>query len=225
MPNGNIPMTQVVDQLPAGLAFVKLVSFTNNTSNDVSFTGDPTSPTVTNNGQTVTFNLGDVTNGSTDPNAIDSLTFDYLAVVLNVASNVTGKMLSNVAQVVWNNGANHSNTASAAPVTVIEPAVVTTKLVSGGGAFNGGDTITYAITLQQGNTVDANNVTLTDLLPQTAQRLVDHRISQVHGHGPVRPKREHKTTSSSPAATPPGGRCPPTPPTRSTSSPSSRTES
>jgi uncharacterized repeat protein (TIGR01451 family) len=42
MPDGHIPATQVVDQLPAGLAFVKLVSFTNNNPNDLTFTGNPT---------------------------------------------------------------------------------------------------------------------------------------------------------------------------------------
>ena len=168
VPNGNIPAAALVDQLPAGLAFVKLVSFTNNNPDDLTFTGDPTTPSVTNNGQTVTFNLGDVTNSSTDVTTVDTFTFVYDTVVLNVPSNVAGTTLTNSAQVVWNNGANQSNTASAAPVTVIEPQLTTTKTV--GGAINGGfipgDTITYTITLQQANFVDANNVTLTDLLPQ-----------------------------------------------------------
>src|SRR5262249_23297214 len=133
VPDGHIPAAQVVDQLPAGLAFVKLVSFTNNNPNDVTITGDPTIPVVTNNGQTLTFNLGDVTNRSTDPTFVDSLPFVYDAVVLNVPGNVAGTTLSNAAQVLWNSGANHSNTASASPVTVIEPQVTTTKSVSGAG--------------------------------------------------------------------------------------------
>ncbi|HEY7327755.1 MAG TPA: isopeptide-forming domain-containing fimbrial protein [Gemmataceae bacterium] len=167
VPDVELAATQLVDQLPAGLAFVKLVSFTNNDPNDLTFTGDPTSPSVTNNGQKVTFNLGNVTNSSTDPTVPDTFTFDYDAVVLDVASNVAGTTLSNVAQLFWNNGDNHSNTESAAPVIVIEPQVTTTKSVGGSinGGFIPGDTITYTITLQQANNVDANNVTLTDLLP------------------------------------------------------------
>jgi uncharacterized repeat protein (TIGR01451 family)/fimbrial isopeptide formation D2 family protein len=170
IPDGEIPAADVVDQLPAGLAFVKLVSFTNNDPDDVTLTGDPTSPTVTNNGHTVTYNLGDMTNSSSDPTAVHTLTFVYDAVVLNVASNIAGTTLANSAQLLWNNGANQSNTASAAPVTVIEPQLTTTKSVSGAtnGGFIPGDTITYTITLQQANTVDANNVTLTDMVPQLA---------------------------------------------------------
>jgi uncharacterized repeat protein (TIGR01451 family)/fimbrial isopeptide formation D2 family protein len=168
IPDEMLSAAQLVDQLPSGLAFVRLVSFTNNNPNDLTFTGDPTNQSVTNNGQTVTFNLGNITNTSTIPSVIDSFTFDYVAVVLNVPSNVTGTTLSNLAQLVWDNGASRSNTDSAAPVVVIEPQVATTKSVSGStnGGFIPGDPITYTITLQQANNVDANNVTLSDLLPQ-----------------------------------------------------------
>src|SRR5262249_35039239 len=99
VPNGNVPAAQLIDQLPPGLAFVKLVSFTNNDPGVLTLTGDPSNPSVTNNGQTVTFNLGDVTNNSTDPDVVQTLTFVYDAVILNVASNVAGTTLSNLAQV------------------------------------------------------------------------------------------------------------------------------
>src|SRR5262249_24768240 len=48
VPDGNLPSAQVVDQLPAGLAFVRLVSFTDNDPTHLTFTGDPTAPSVTN---------------------------------------------------------------------------------------------------------------------------------------------------------------------------------
>jgi len=169
VPQGVTPDAQFVDTLPAGLAYVQFVSFTNSNPAQVTLTGDPTNPTVTNNGQIITFNFGTITDTNTDSNVAETLTLDYQTVVLNVASNVNGATLTNSAVFSWT---GHTLPEVSAPsVTVIEPKLQTIKSVSvGQGGGNPGDPVQYRITLQQDPTspTDAFDVTFSDPLPQTS---------------------------------------------------------
>jgi len=168
VPQGTTPTEHIVDTLPAGLAYVALVGagITNSDPAHVTFTGSA-NPTVTSNGQTVDFNLGNVTNTNTNSTAVDTLTLAYQVVVLNVAGNVNGTTLTNSALMSWTGGG--SATVSAPAVTVIEPKLQTSDAVAvGGGGGNPGDPVQYTITLQQNaaSTTDAFNVTFADPLPK-----------------------------------------------------------
>ena len=122
-----------------------------------------TTPVITNNGQTVTFNLGTVTNSNTDDAVAETITLVYRVVTLNVAGNQANTLLNNSAALSWTGG---SATVSAANVTVIEPTVNTTKTVAGG-PFDAGNTATFTVTLANpgSNSTTAYDVTWTDTIP------------------------------------------------------------
>ena len=165
---GTTPSVDVIDTLPAGLAFVELKAFANSDPVHVTYTGNPTVPTITSNGQTIDFNLGTVTNTNLNGAGTETLTFDYTTVVLNVASNTQGQTLTNSALVAYNG--MRSDPVSAAPVTVIEPQLKTTKTVTVNGSGTtgqAGDTVSYTITIQQdpSSATDAFNTTFADPLP------------------------------------------------------------
>jgi fimbrial isopeptide formation D2 family protein len=105
VPEGTTPDAVVVDTLPAGLAFVQMVGTpvvdAGITVSGSSSTSNPAfTPVVTNNGQKLTFNLGDVVNTNPD-RQLHGFTVQYKAVVLNVSSNVAGKTLTNSAKLTW----------------------------------------------------------------------------------------------------------------------------
>jgi len=159
VPQGTTPNAVVVDSLPAGLAFVRMVG-TPVVDPGVTFTGSAT-PVVTNSGQTVTFNLGDVTNANTD-RQLHGITVKYEAVVLNVSSNVAGKTLTNNAKLTWT-GHTELPAAKSAPVTVIEPKLTIDKSVSPSAA-QASDTVTFTILVSASQTT-AHNVALSDVFP------------------------------------------------------------
>ena len=159
VPQGTTPNAVVVDSLPAGLAFVRMVGAPV-VDPGVTFTGSAT-PVVTNSGQTVTFNLGDVTNANTD-RQLHGITVKYEAVVLNVSSNVAGKTLTNNAKLAWT-GHTELPAAKSAPVTVIEPKLTIDKSVSPSAA-QASDTVTFTILVSASQTT-AHNVALSDVFP------------------------------------------------------------
>ena len=90
------------------------------------------------------------------------ITVSFAAVVLeNVAANASPcVMLANTAVA---SSANGGQSATSAPVTIIEPKLTTTKTVSiaGGGTAQGGSTVAYTITIAQASNsaTDAYNTT------------------------------------------------------------------
>jgi fimbrial isopeptide formation D2 family protein/uncharacterized repeat protein (TIGR01451 family) len=160
VPEGVTQNARIVDTLDSGLAYVDLTSATLSTG--VSISGS-TTPTITNNGQTITFDLGAVNNSNTDDAAVETITLVYRVVTLNVTGNQAGTLLNNSASLTWTGG---SSIASAANVTVIEPTVTTTKTVSGS-PFDAGNTGTFTITLANpaANSTTAHDVTWSDNIP------------------------------------------------------------
>ncbi|MBC7317324.1 MAG: isopeptide-forming domain-containing fimbrial protein, partial [Chloroflexi bacterium] len=66
IPEGTTPNATIVDTLDDGLAFVDFVpGFTNSNPAEVTLSGS-TTPVITNNGRTITWNLGTITNTNTD---------------------------------------------------------------------------------------------------------------------------------------------------------------
>ncbi len=178
IPEGTIPNAQMSDHLDGGLAFVRCVSVTPSSS-DV--TTDLTSGndfsgvcsndvTVTNNGQDVTFDLGNITNANRDNNTPETLTITYEAVVLNVSGNQAGTVLGNEANFSMDagNGRENLTDAKSAPdVTVIEPTLTFQKDASTTTA-DAGDTITYTLVVSNGNAAGdtaAYDVQLNDVVP------------------------------------------------------------
>ena len=160
VPEGVTPNARIVDTLDAGLAFVDLLSAA--LSPGLSISGS-TTPVITNNGQTVTLDLGTITNSNTNDSVAETITLEYRVVTLNVMGNQTGMLLNNWAALSWTGG---NTTASAPNVTVIEPTVNTTKTVSAG-PFDAGDTATFTVTLANPATgsTTAHDVSWNDTLP------------------------------------------------------------
>ena len=168
VPEGSTPALCAVDTLDAGLAFVDLIDVSTSDATDVSWL-NPVTPVVTNSGQTITFNLGTVTNADQDNNVAETLTISYRAVVLNVLGNQQGTNLNNSAIVNWAGGALPP--VSSSQIGVVEPIVTTTKSVTvGGGGSTGdaGDAVQYIVTLRNNSGVDAFDVTVSDSLPLRA---------------------------------------------------------
>ncbi|NCX99536.1 MAG: isopeptide-forming domain-containing fimbrial protein, partial [Planctomycetia bacterium] len=159
VPRGTTPSAVVVDSLPTGLAFVRMVG-TPVVDPGVTFTGSLT-PAVTNGGRTVTFSLGDVVNSNAGT-SLQGITVRYEAVVLNVSSNVAGKTLTNNAKLTWT-GHTELPAAQSAPVTVIEPKLTVAKTASPTTA-QASDVVTYTIVVTASQTT-AHNVSLADILP------------------------------------------------------------
>lgn len=165
VPEGQVPNARLVDHLDGGLAFVSCDAIT--VTADTGMTTDlaladfsgvctetETSPSgVTNDGQDILFNLGNITNDDRDDNP-ETIAITYTVVTLNtnnVNGNQAGVLLNNQVQFLMNELGEPEpyvtlDTASADEVTVIEPRINTEKLplLSSGDA---GNPFTYSITL------------------------------------------------------------------------------
>ena len=166
VPEGTTPGAVVVDTLPAGLAFVQMVG-TPVVDSGITVSGSSSAsnpaftPVVTNNGQTLTFTLGDIVNTNPD-RQLHGFTVQYKAVVLNVSSNVAGKTLTNNAKLTWT-GHTALPAAKSGPVTVIEPKLAIDKSVTPTTA-QASDTVTFTILVTASQTT-AHNVALSDIFP------------------------------------------------------------
>ena len=183
--------SSIEDTLSPGLAFIDLISITNSnpdtddTGPDTGLvstvmdfdgiTGDCTNcvagtttgsdnPLVTNNGGTLTFDFGDLTNSDDDNLVDETITIVYRAVALNVASSQAGGSITNSAVMTWDIGSITDDDNDAG---VLEPVIVTTK-ISSIAAADAGDGFTYTITLTNPNTpndTDAFEVEFLDNFP------------------------------------------------------------
>jgi fimbrial isopeptide formation D2 family protein/uncharacterized repeat protein (TIGR01451 family) len=165
LPEGVTPGLVIQDTLDDGLAFVRLNSVT--ASPDI--VGEDYTRTVTNNGRTLTVNVGRVVNNNRDNSQSETVVFRYTAVVLNQASNQSGTLLNNTARLTFTGGT--PVTASSPELTVIEPTVDVSKTarVNGSGTVGeAGSSVEYTITVRNTGNVDAFDVTLNDPLPKAA---------------------------------------------------------
>ena len=159
VPRGTTPSAVVVDSLPTGLAFVRMVGAPV-VDPGVTFTGSAT-PVLTNSGRTVTFSLGDVTNANAGTTPL-GITLRYEAVVLNVSTNKAGTQLRNNAKLTWT-GHTELPAAQSGPVTVIEPKLTIDKAVTPMTA-QASDLVTFTIVVAASQTT-AHNVSLSDIFP------------------------------------------------------------
>ena len=173
IPEGVTNTVRLVDTLDAGLAFVDIVTAT--ASSSLSIPAARLVPTVTNNGHTVTFDFGNITNTDTNNAVAETVEITYRAVVLNVVGNQSGTQLGNSIKTTWNN-ANTSNptdtlSQTSTPtqkITVVEPALDIRKSVSvngNGGVGEGSEPVSYTIAINNPSAFTAWEVDITDPLP------------------------------------------------------------
>jgi large repetitive protein len=165
LPEGVTPGLTVQDTLDDGLAFVRIDSVT--ASADI--VGEDFVKSVTNSGRTLTATFGRVINKNRDNSQAETIIVRYTAVVLNQASNQSGTQLKNNVRLTYTGGA--PVTASAPPVTVIEPTIDVSKQarVDGAGTVGeAGSSVEYTIVVQNTGAVDAFDLTLSDPLPTAA---------------------------------------------------------
>jgi uncharacterized repeat protein (TIGR01451 family)/fimbrial isopeptide formation D2 family protein len=161
---GTTPSLDIVDDVPAGMAYVA-ASLNIDSS---SFGGSLPAPTITatgGNGTDISISYGSISNPSDGNGGNDYIVVTFDLLVLDVVGNVglTGSqtVLTNAATVDSGSGAVSSNDVD---VTVVEPDMVIGKSFSGTtGAIS--DTLTVTLTVANNGTADAFDLSLSDILP------------------------------------------------------------
>ncbi|MGH1428667.1 MAG: isopeptide-forming domain-containing fimbrial protein [Arenicella sp.] len=130
-----------------------------------------------NSSDTITLNLGDITN-TNDNNTIDEqIVLRYTVMVSDIAANAgnaagtPGTQRNNSAELTYTDAAGtsmlSSGTDSADNIEIVEPDLEVVKGVSVDGLGDAGDEVTYTITIQHtgDSESDAFDVSLADVLP------------------------------------------------------------
>ncbi len=177
VPEGTTPEAALVNTLPAGLSLAEFTSVTLSpglTSSTVTNLGSLLTNT-TASGNNFTLNLGTLTNTNTDNATAETITVKFKAVVTNIASNQSGKVLDHkTAKFNWkaNNIVQSANAIDADAVSnqvaVVEPDVIITKdvVVNGSGSLgDAGDPFEYTIKISHAaNNPDAFELAFKDVL-------------------------------------------------------------
>ncbi len=191
VPEGEVPGARLVDHLDGGLAFVSCdaavipnpaasvgisTDFGSGSTTDFSSVCPATEASgVSNNGQDIVFDLGNLVNSDRNNTTEERIVITYQVVVLNVSGNQAGTLLDNQVDFTMNAGSGDVvlATADAQDVTVIEPAVITEKYTPAGTtgtstSGDAGDPVSYTITLSNPSTpadTDAFDVEFNDSFP------------------------------------------------------------
>ncbi len=163
IPEGTLPNARIVDTLDASsnaigniqLVFVQCLGITASSGLSTSLAGgficDPTAgnPIITNNGRTITLNLGTITNSNTVNTTPETIIVEYRVVVDNINGNQAGNQRNNSAAFYW--GTNNITT-SAPNVRVLEPQLDIQKdayiNAALGGTGMAGDPVSYTIVMR-----------------------------------------------------------------------------
>lgn len=194
VPEGEMPLAQVFDQLPAGMRLTDI---------SVSMSAGVTAssavyPALNSTGQLV-FNFGTVTNSNTDNSSPSTILIDLTAIVENIPANNDGDVLTNTATLRWDVDENGSNTGtydgnetdsdgSTAnnTFTIVEPDLNVTKSVTTvPGDY--GDAVTYQIVIEHdpASTSTAYRASIADAIPA---EITPNSLSVVHsGEGNIGP--------------------------------------
>ncbi|WP_376094551.1 SdrD B-like domain-containing protein [Roseomonas sp. CCTCC AB2023176] len=184
VPEGKVTDLRVEDFLPKAssglLDYVssKLVSVGSNLSGvalGIGAAGAVTDSNADSVGDTVRFNLGNVTNQADNQRTDDDLVvFEVVARVADRGGNNGGDVLRNTAEVSAATSGGRSTAGSSVDVEVVEPKLVMTKSVTANPA-DAGDLVTYTITMtnQAGTYVaPAFDLKIKDLLSNLAPDVV-----------------------------------------------------
>ena len=175
IPEGTTSSVVVTDTLDQGLAFAQCNSITPSPAltTTLDFATACAAPTVgayplgdasaLNQGRTITFTLGSITNSDRDNSTAETITVDYSVIALNSANNANGSTRANRATLTYDGG---SASASTPLVTLVEPILALTKTASPKTA-DAGDMITYTLNITNSGLSNATafDVVLTDTIP------------------------------------------------------------
>jgi len=170
---GVTPSVVVTDVLPVGLSYV---SHTISVGHSGMTLGNTSYNTQLGTGQTVQFNLGDVSNPANESNTDDYVTVAIVARVDNRTANQSGDVLKNgengtvtvqygttPTTVTYDYETNTSG-IQGRPLTITEPALEMTKMATPT-AQALGDVVTFTITVQNTGTAPAFDLVIGDTLP------------------------------------------------------------
>lgn len=170
VPNG----TSVYDldlnaNLPAGLKYNSSVGLNDDSDNSVYRSLTPVLSGTTDSGQTITWASADqdITN-NTGSDLTLTLTFD--AVVLdspsiNDGDTLTTQFTYNYNTIDGDNSGRVNNTPRTVNLTVSEPNLLASMIVTSSGPYEAGNTVSYKVTIINNSTVTAYDVKITDTLP------------------------------------------------------------
>ncbi len=135
-------------------------------------------------GQSLTFNLGNISNGTLD-DQLSCVVVEYSVLVTAVATNVSGQSLENSVVASANGVAGPS---ASTEVTVVEPRLTITKDAefAPGSAGDAGDTVSYTIWLEHAATAPVSNATAFELevSDQVPTEIVNPTITNTATEGP-----------------------------------------
>ncbi|MCP9786370.1 VCBS domain-containing protein, partial [Cyanobium sp. N5-Cardenillas] len=195
LPQGTLSNASIFDTLPTGLSFLNdntaTLAFVAASASDLSWSQGSINPyfipsagnnttvipsasfaPTTINGQVVTWNFGDFINANVDPNQIESVVIEFNAIVTNVASNQAGVTLTNsMTASAGLTGSTVQRTATATPLSVLEPNLLIDKTVAivktgnpGNPNATPGDTLVYTVTIRNTGTAKAFDLLIEDSL-------------------------------------------------------------
>jgi uncharacterized repeat protein (TIGR01451 family)/fimbrial isopeptide formation D2 family protein len=116
-------------------------------------------------GGSPTFNLGTLTNADRDLDT-EAVVIEFNVLVDNKDTNVRGHTLTDSAR-IYIDGTDTAGAAGSFTATVAEPHITFTKTLDTAGSIDGGDTVSYTVTLTNASDVDASpayDVEFTDTL-------------------------------------------------------------
>ena len=157
---GNTPDVVIVDDIPDVMTVdensVSVIAGSNITFN-------PAAPTIVFDGDTLTVDVGTVTNAGDNNPDNDFFTIRYEAVVKNDPGNANGQVKKNTAEVT---SSNQLTDMDMEEITIVEPFLEIEKTISDDTPHLG-DTVTYTFQISHTgqSTTDAFDLLIQDMLP------------------------------------------------------------
>ncbi len=195
LPQGTLSNSFIFDNLPTGLTFLNdntaTLAFVASDPGDLTWSLGSIAPyylaSAGNNstlipsvafapttvaGQVLSWNFGELINSNADPNQIESVVIEFNAIVANVASNQAGFTLTNsMTASAGIRGSAVQSTATATPLSILEPSLLIDKTVAidktgntGNANATPGDTLVYTVTIRNGGTARAFDLRIEDNL-------------------------------------------------------------
>ena len=162
LPEGVTESLVVVDDLPAGLAYVSHIV------DDDQFNGTLPAPTVTTDigsGGSLELDFGDTTTAADNDGGNNAFAVALTAQVVNISGNQDGDVLTNQGRIQYAGGADQTNQAS---VEIIEPLLQVEKTITTlPPEVDAGGDVTYTVTISHasGSRANAYDLVFADALP------------------------------------------------------------
>ena len=173
VPQASLAGVTLVDVPTAGLAIVDVLSVTapgTVTSTAGTMAAIAAAATIAADGTSVTLDFGTLSNSDTDSAVDETITIEYRAVVLNSAANDRGDILDNTATFNW---AAQNVQASAADLTIVEPALQVVVSNATPGTADAGDIVQFTLDVSHTGTSDA------DAFDVSLQNLIDSVVNHL----------------------------------------------